>query len=167
MVPRAWHLNFDAEHELADPSAHTSARAVEARAFVLMEKVRGLLGPGDVVLFPGARVPEKGMAGRAWCPTARALAALARAGARVPVAPPVEVIRRVNHRRFCADLGQSLPGARYVTTRAELDETLAARPGPWLLKRPFGFAGRGRIRIAAEALDTTEERWIAASLASG
>src|SRR5262249_37221644 len=132
----------------------------------LVEKVRGLLGPGDVVLVPGARAP--GHAGRAWCPTPRALAAIARAGAHPPAAPPFEVIRRANHRRFCAELGHThLAGARYVTTEVELREVLAARRGPWVLKRPFGFAGRGRLRLPGGDLGPAEERWIAASLAAG
>jgi phosphoribosylaminoimidazole carboxylase (NCAIR synthetase) len=130
-----------------------------------VERVRGLLGPEDVVLLPGVRAP--GHAGRTWCPTPRALAAIARAGARVPAAPPIEVIRRVNHRRFCADLGQTLPGACYVTSRAELDETLATRDVVWVLKRPFGFAGRGRLRVTGDRADAAAQRWIDASLAAG
>jgi hypothetical protein len=133
---------------------------------VLTGKVRDLLGPGDVVLAAGTRAGE-GRHGRAWCPTPQALSALARAGARLPAAPPVEVIRRVNHRRFCADLGQGLPGARYVATRAELASAVGAGKGRWVLKRPFGFAGRGRLRVTAGRLGAAEERWIDASLASG
>ena len=165
--PHAWLLNFAAEAELADPSAHTLARAMEARSRALVERARGLLGPDDVVIFPGVRAP--GHAGRAWCPTPRALTAIARAGARVPAAPPIAVLRRVNHRRFCAELGQMLPGARYVTSRAELDETLAARDPTWVLKRPFGFAGRGRLRVAggsAAGADAATRSWIEASLAA-
>jgi hypothetical protein len=165
MVARAWFLNFDAEAELADPSARTSSRAVEARARGLAERAVGLLAPGDVTLWPGVRA--EGLAGRAWCPTTRALAAIADAGASLPRAPPMEVLRRVNHRRFSAELGQSLPGARYVETRAELDATFAMNGGRWLLKRPFGFAGRGRLRVTAGALSATDERWIALSLAAG
>jgi hypothetical protein len=165
MVARAWFLNFDAEAELADPSARTSSRAVEARARGLAERAVGLVAAGDVILCPGVRA--EGLAGRAWCPTPRALAAIANAGASLPDAPPMEVLRRVNHRRFSAELGQTLPGARFVETRAELDATLAGSRARWLLKRPFGFAGRGRLRVTAGGLSATEERWIALSLAAG
>jgi hypothetical protein len=160
-----WVLNLDAETELANPGARTTARAVEARTAALVERLRDLLGPGGTVLSPETRA--HGVAGRAWCPTPRALALLARAGACPPAAPPLDVLRRVNGRRFCAELGQTLKGARYVTTRAELMETVASRPGAWLLKRPFGFAGRGRLRIVPGAGSDAEERWIAASLAGG
>ena len=165
--PRAWLLNFDAEVELADPSARTMSRAMEARSQALVERVRGLLGPGDVVIVPGIRVPDH--VGRAWCPTPRAMAAIARAGARGPAAPTIAVIHRVNHRRFCADLGQMLPGARYVTSRAELDATLATSEGAWVLKRPFGFAGRGRLRITGglQCTNAAARRWIETSLATG
>ncbi len=162
----AWLLNFDAEAELADPSAQTSKRAVLARWPALTAQVAALFAAGDVVIAPGTRA--SGHAGCAWCPTPRALAAISRAGARVPAAPPIEVIRRVNHRRFCAELGQTLPHARYVTTSAELNATLAAGTGIWLLKRPFGFAGRGRLRVAAAAItEPAAARWIEASLTAG
>jgi len=166
--PRAWILNFDAEAELADPSAHTPPRARKALFARLAHQVRALRGPGDVVLDGEAWAD--GYAGRAWCPTPRALSALARAGASVPEAPPLEVIRRVNHRRFCAELGQPDLGpgiARYVTTAAELSETLATRAGVWVLKRPLGFAGRERLRVTAGAIEAAPARWIAASLATG
>jgi len=113
--------------------------------------------------------PARGLLGRAWCPTPGALAALARAGARPPAAPPLAVLRRVNHRRFSAELGTCLAGARYVLARAELDDALAG-PSPtglWLLRRPFGFAGRGRLRVDPERLDAATERWIEATLAAG
>ncbi len=47
---RAWFFNFDADAELADPSARTPSRAAAARALMLIEKVRALLGPGDLVV---------------------------------------------------------------------------------------------------------------------
>jgi hypothetical protein len=163
-LTRVWVLNLDAETELADPSAQTQARAVADRVRALHDRLGALLGPGDEILTPETRA--EGRPGRAWCPTPRALAALEKAGARLPAAPAVEVLRRVNHRRFCAELGQTLDGARLVGSRAELGETLASRPGPWLLKRPLGFAGRGRLRLAGPPAEA-EERWIAASFAAG
>ncbi len=171
VTSRAWLLNFDAEAELEDPSAHTPARSVLLRAVGLIEKVRDLLGPGDVVLPPLLPSPDvRGLLGRAWCPTPQARAELAKAGARVPEAPPYAVLRRVNHRRFCADLGQMLDGARYVENQDELRETLAVRAGEWVLKRPFGFAGRGRMRVRGGRtgrVEPSEERWIEASLDTG
>jgi hypothetical protein len=169
MVARAFFLNFDAEAELADPSARTPPRAVAARSRALAEKVRGLLAPGDVLIDEATRLPRGAFAGRAWCPTPRALAAIARAGAIVPAAPPLAVLARVNDRRFCAELGLTLPGARWVTTWEETREALAA-PSPtglWLLRRPFGFAGRGRLRLAPARVGAAEERWIQASLGRG
>jgi hypothetical protein len=172
MVARAFFLNFDAEAELADPSARTPSRAVAERSRALAQQVRGLLEPGDVVLMDQTRLHGGPFEGRAWCPTPRALDALARAGAVVPRAPPLPVLQRVNHRRFCAELGLSLPGARWVTTREELSETISppSPPSPtglWLLRRPFGFAGRGRLRLAPARVGAAEERWIQASLAGG
>jgi hypothetical protein len=170
-LKRAWFLNFDADAELADPSARTPSRAGAARARALVDHVRGLLGPGDVVLPDGLDAAPRadGCAGRAWCPTPRALAAFARAGALPPPAPPVAVLRRVNHRGFSSVLGRALPRARWIEDRAALDAALA-EPSPtglWLLRRPFGFAGRGRLRLDPARRDAVTERWIEATLAAG
>ena len=169
---RAWILNFDAEDELDRGAGHTSPRAVRARFAALAGSVASLLAPGDVIVDPAARAPSLppgARFGRAWCPTPDALRSLALAGAVVPAAPAAAVLRRVNHRRFCAELGQTLPGARYVDT---LDDVVAIVNAPppgraWLLKRPFGFAGRGRKRLRSDGIDAADHAWIAASIAAG
>jgi hypothetical protein len=168
----AWFLNFDAEEELARPAGYTPSRAVLARGEALAERVRALLLPGDIVVAEGQSIrlgPD--FAGAAWCPTPRARKALERAGAAVPDAPSLEVLRAVNHRRFNAMLGQSLPGALYALTAEEVRAALLSPSptGQWLLKRPFGFAGRGRLKVdPAAARDLDHARpWIEASLRSG
>jgi hypothetical protein len=168
---RAWLLNFDAEDELDRGAGHTSSRAVRGRFAALAFRVSTLLAPGDVLVDPAAppALAPDAFSGRAWCPTPGARRLLERASAVVPAAPSLAVLRRVNHRRFCAELGQTLPGARYVDT---LDDAVAlvATPSPgaaWLLKRPFGFAGRGRKRLRPGALDPAMHAWIAASIATG
>jgi hypothetical protein len=169
-VKRAWFLNLDADDELGDPSARTPSRARRARALVLVGRLTGLLAPGDVIVAdPPLAGACAGFAGRAWCPTPRALAALAVAGATLPAAPAFAVLRRVNHRRFGAALGDGLPGARWLEGRADLDAAIAGRSptGLWLLRRPFGFAGRGRLRLDPARRDDVSERWIAASFAGG
>ncbi|APR77786.1 Hypothetical protein A7982_03133 [Minicystis rosea] len=170
-VIRAWFFNFDADAELADPSARTPSRASLARARALVEKVRALLAPGDILVPdpPSDDALAAGCVGRAWCPTPRALDALTRAGARLPPTPSPATLRRVNHRRFSTDLGRALPQARWINTRADLDRTLA-EPSPtglWLLRRPFGFAGRGRLRLDPSRRDAVTERWIETTLAAG
>jgi hypothetical protein len=170
MARRAWFLNFDAEAELADPSARTPSRAIAKRGEALATRVGALLDPDDLILGEaGAALPTDVRGASAWCPTPRALAAIARAGLDAPVAPAFAVLRLVNHRRFSAALGRALPGARYVVTRAALDAAIAgpSPTGRWLLKRPFGFAARGRVRVGPDAPDAVAERWIAASLATG
>ncbi|WP_437976674.1 hypothetical protein WMF11_05450 [Sorangium sp. So ce295] len=169
----AWVLNFDADEELARPAGYTPRAAVAGRAPELAGRVSALLRPGDVVLSPELpsplvppAPPGTPLVGRAWCPTPRALRLLGRAGVALAEAPPLEVLRRVNHRRFCADLGQTLPGARYVASLAELEAAIAepTPTGHWLLKRPFGFAGRGRRRVARGALPPDARPWAVASL---
>lgn len=173
---RAWILNLEADEELARPAGYTPKAAAVARARALAARLAALLGPEDVLVWPDdpaamtpAAAPDGDREGRAWCPTPRALRALRRAGAEPAPAPPLAVLRRVNHRRFCAELGQPLPGARFVETLAELAETIAgpSPTGQWILKRPFAFSGRGRMRVAQGALDPSALPWINASLSSG
>jgi hypothetical protein len=167
----AWFLNFDADDELARPAGYTPSRAVLSRFGALRDRARALVGPGDVVLEEGQSVKlVHEYIGISWCPTPRALRALQRAGASISPEPALEILRAVNHRRFSADLGQTLPGARYAFTKGEVDEALSA-PSPsgmWLLKRPFGFAGRGRLRLdpASARERALASPWIEASLRS-
>jgi hypothetical protein len=175
----AWFLNFDADEELASPAGYTPRRAVIERFAGLAEEVRGLLRPGDVVVPEAAaqggfRVGGD-VVGRAFCPTPRALKALAKVGAIATPAPPIEVLRAVNHRSFSARLGQTLPGARFVRSIEELEEVIAgpSPTGKFLAKRPFGFAGRGRrvvqaIREGRRALAEDPARsFLEASLRAG
>jgi len=91
----------------------------------------------------------------AFCPTPTALARIANAGLVAPDAPALATLQQVNSRAFCAALGQTLPGARYVRDLATLQHMLSG-PWPahgWLLKRDFGFAGRERRRVLSLPLD--------------
>jgi hypothetical protein len=167
-MPRAWVLNFDAERELeANGSPSTPSADVRARMTNLASCV-GLLSEGDIVLGSGKPIAAgERYAGMAWCPTPTALDAMARAGVGVPRAPAFHVLRRVNARRFASELGQTLPGALYATTLAEVADAVARDTisGEWLLKRAFGFAGRGRRKVHQGELSPADRSWVAASLA--
>ncbi len=171
MSPFAWVLNLDAEDELARPSTATPSRSLGLRVSRLLPALRGLVGPDDLVLDELSVRPGQaaGYTGRAWCPTPRALGALRRAGARVPEAPSLAVLQAVNHRGFAAALGQHLPGAAWVTSRAALEALWGERgeESPWLLKRPFGYNGRGRLRVRPGRIALREWAWIDASFARG
>jgi hypothetical protein len=164
----AWALNLDAELELEHPRGGYNA---SERVLGQLERHGGgarlLLGPRDVEVRRGGprlEAPEA-YVGRAWCPTPQALALLRAAGVPPEPHPPVEVLRRVNHRRFAFELGGGMPEQHYVGDRPVLD-ALLGRDGPWLLKRPFGFAGRGQLR-AFRAFSDKEQHWIDASLRAG
>jgi hypothetical protein len=156
----AWVLNLDAEFELAQPSYNPKQRML--RQFEQHGAASSaLLGPDDVLARPGLADATLRV-GRAWCPTPFALAALAAAGVTPEPAPPVAVLRRVNHRRFAHELGGGLPDQHFVTQRQEV-LALLERAGSWLLKRPLSCAGRGQLR-AFRALSDKEWSWIDASL---
>lgn len=166
--PIAWVFNLDAEDELAHVGAHTPTLATVARVRALLPTLGRLLQPGDVVLWPSAEQPMSSVEasrfeGRAWCPTRFALTTIERAGVGVPAAPSMEVLRRVNHRAFCAALGQTLPGAGFATNWEQL-EALVVGEQNWLLKRPYGYAGRGRKKLRRGEFDRP---WIDASFREG
>ena len=174
----AWVLNLDAEHELETPDAHTPSARTMRRMPELVRALAPLLGPDDVVLGENdARIedaaspsaPSGPWLGRAWCPTPRALQRLMKAGVTPIAAPDFAVLRRVNHRRFNAELGQTLPAARFVMSARELMAVIMSETptGHWLLKRPFGFAGRGRRRVARGRLDPSVGTWVEASFRHG
>jgi hypothetical protein len=172
----AWVLNLDAEHELERPHAHTPSAKTLQRLPGMRRVLAPLLCEGDVVLGDGDVLADTGAGadagpylGRAWCPTPRALQRLQLAGAIPMPAPHFSVLRRVNHRRFTAELGQTLPGARFVANLETLCAVIAGESptGQWLIKRPFGFAGRGRRRVAQGGLDPSATSWVDASLRTG
>jgi hypothetical protein len=171
----AWVLNLDAEDELARGGAHTSTDVMTARIQSLLPRLSGLIRPGDSVVWPGSQSVETGLLGRAWCLTRSARTRLERAGLRVPCGPSVEVLRRVNHRRFAHVLGQALPTAGWAENREQLTSLLAAtdalrqvsRDFCWLVKRPLGYAGRGRKKLRPGEITEEERSWLEASLRTG
>jgi hypothetical protein len=165
---RAWVLNLDAEDEIFAPKGYRGPlRALAARP-ALLDKLGGLVPAGDVVVRAPDRSGE-GLAGLAWCPTPRAVAALEAAGAKGPGAPSPEALRRTLSRRFCEEVGLTLPGACFATER----EAAVARireptpSGRWLLRRSWGFAGRGRLAVPAGPASEPTRRFIERAVREG
>ncbi|HET9953059.1 MAG TPA: hypothetical protein VFQ61_01075 [Polyangiaceae bacterium] len=167
-MPFAWILNLDAELELSQPRYQASA-AIRRRLEEHAQRAQGLLGAGDItidVLEANASMDASAFKARAWCPTRSAQARAAARGIELEPAPELSIIERVNHRLFAHQLGGGLPGQRYVTQPAELDEVLAGAQWPLLFKRPFSFAGRGQQRLY-RAPTAPEAAWLAASIRTG
>jgi hypothetical protein len=167
---RLWVFNLDAPLELQHGGGHYRAPERVRRAFSpMLPHARRLMAAADASLelddtrAPAAPSSGEPWLGAAWCPTPSALRSLARAGAELMPSPSIEVLRRVNHRRFYVELGGGAPGARYVSDEAELLATLAESTQGWLFKRPFGFAGRGQRRILGEPT-RDDRRWLSDSL---
>ncbi len=155
-----WVCNLAGELELIDPefvpSSGLAARVGEqARRFL---EVANAHARGVVRHVDASR--EDADLRQAWLPTPRV-------GEVTGGAAPIDVLRRVNHRRFAAELGLGLPDARYCDTVEDVEVVLAARPFPragYLMKRPFGFSGRSRKRVATETLTSSDRTWIEASM---
>jgi phosphoribosylaminoimidazole carboxylase (NCAIR synthetase) len=162
----AWVLNLDADLELAVP-AYTPKTSVRVAMRALVPRVAAnLLDPHDVLLDetsdPGS---ARGLVGRAFCPTPRALAILERAGAIPERHPTLEVLRRVNSRAFCASLGQTLPEAELVTDEAAALAKIA-RGGPWRVKRLFGMSGKNQ-RVVGTAAEEIDHGFVRTGIAEG
>src|SRR5450432_4025114 len=167
MTRFGWVLNLDAELELARPGFNYVPRTkLTAQLAEYGRDSRALLGPDDVLVTPGEpnEPHPAGVVGRAWCPTPRALGALAAAGISAEPHPDAHVLRRVNHRRFAHELGGGLPEQQYLTERAPLEALLRRAERPWLLKRPLAFAGRGQTRFYGPISDK-QWSWLDVSLA--
>ncbi len=168
-----WDLNFAADDELAGEFS-TDASSLRAKSLDLEGVVRrlGLVLPHHRVLGPRTGTSSSaGAEGRAFCPTPRALARLGAAGARVPRAPPLDVLKRVNDRAFVTDLARDLrlEGSTWVDSKDAalglLESSLDAESGSWLAKRRFGYAGRGQRRIDAKAVTPADSAFLAATCA--
>ena len=177
--PRAWVLNLDAEYELEASGPYTPRKGVRRLVATHVDALaRALVRPGDV-LIDEAGPPDPraaGLPGFAWCMTPRARALLERAGALPVDAPAFDVLRAVNRRAFATDVRASFLAEAGLEAfdkdlARTLEETLAlvARPSPagWLVRRPFGTAGRGRRRLHAGRPDAGELAWLRASLRLG
>ena len=150
----AWLLNLDAELELENPRLYKPSAAMTARIDALRTRMTLLLDEDDRVIERDADLHACGLA-LPFCATPNALARIAKAGLAPGPAPTSAQLSRVNGRAFCAELGQTLPGARYVRSLPELLETLSGTSPSesWLLKRDFGFAGRESRRVFGSELD--------------
>lgn len=167
----AWVLNLDADLELARPSRYSPSRAAIEANTVFRPNALKLLGPDDVVIDEGGRLSKetRGVPGRAFCPTPRALRMLAIAGAVPEAAPSLEVLRAVNSRAFACPVNEpDAFGSRFVTDAESAIHVLSvpSPSGRWLAKRAFGFAGKGQRRVGANPT-TADRAWIAASMRLG
>jgi len=166
---KIWILNLDAEFELASPGPYQTPERVARALEPWAEKARGLLAPGDQLLQSWSSGASRAadVVGECWCPTPSALRRLSRAGVPLPASPSLDVLRRVNDRRFYLALGGGAPGAVYFDESVPLEATLDARRGaPWLFKKPFGFAGRGQRRIGSD-VSADDRRWLSDGLRQG
>jgi phosphoribosylaminoimidazole carboxylase (NCAIR synthetase) len=164
----AWVLNLDADDELHDPIGYAPNAATSRRVEKFARQLHELARPGDIILRARMKVPPNEYLGEAWSPTPRALKLMLECGVRLPCAPTLDVLRRVNHRRFCAALGQVLEAARYVESLDTLQEHMARyAASTWLLKRPFGFSGRGNRRVSPTTDVASSRSWIETSFRRG
>ena len=166
--PEVWVLNLDAEEELARGRRQTLPRPVRAAMDRARAELAGTLAAGACVELSSA---AQGARGEAWSPTPDAEQRLRDIGARLTrPRPTVESLRRVSARSFAYEtLGPRLEGSRVVRSMDTLRRAMAeATPGsPFILKRPFGAAGRGRLRLEVPDVARAERFATESSLRDG
>lgn len=162
MSDPVWVLNLDGDDELRDGRPRDVHAALERRP-LLLEALAPLLGGGSH-LARGARALQ-GALGLAFCATPSARARLLAAGARPAPTPDLAVLRHVADRRFAAALPGGIPGALVAKEVADVERALAD-PGHegFVLKRLFGFAGRGRRLAPPGPLDAATAAFVARAL---
>jgi hypothetical protein len=143
------------------------------RTFVPM-LATSLLDPAEDVLVDDDSPPlsARGLVGRAFCPTPRALRLLRRAGAEPEPYPECEVLVRVNSRAFASSLGTTLPGAVFVAHEREARALLGTSPprelaDAWRVKRNFGMTGRGQRIVAPTSVTEQDLAFVRAGLSEG
>lgn len=157
---RVWHLNFDADVELADGASWKPDAAMRARFGELAARAVGLVPDGDVLVEHASDLA--GARGYSFMPTPSSRAALVAKGAKPIDAPDVRVLRAINSREACASMGGRLRGALWARNVSDVEEALAnAAPGsPWRARSPWGFSGRGNVAVSGGGLRENERRWI-------
>jgi hypothetical protein len=168
-VQRAWYPNLDADREFGTRGTYQSSQKLLAQAAAQRCALQ-LLTQGERLLEPSQpATPLQPMPDvvLCWSPTPSALRWLGARGASTTAAPPLHVLKRVNHRHFVFEL-EVLPG-RYRFEPHDL-QSLAEKPPDgargWRLKRSFGFAGKGQ-RVVRWPLTADDERWLQDSLREG
>jgi hypothetical protein len=171
-APRiAWLLNLDADRELQDPTHYRPVK-LTGTPHDLVARIADLVAAEDLVLdesLQSSDLRHDDYSVQAFCPTPSALAQLVRLGFAAPTAPAFRVLRRVNDRAFCAELGQCLPGAAFVRDLQALERQLA-QPSPtnrYVIKRAFSFAGREQRRVEHGVLDDSTRGFCRNSFARG
>ena len=162
---RAWVLNLDADLELGAPGRYEPSKSVLSAMRPHVARLQAsLLGAGDVLIDEASGAEDaRGLAGLAFCPTPRAVALLARAGADPEPHPSIEVLRRVNSRAFASALGPTLPGAAFVTDLTVALAMLAGGPpvgDAWRVKYAFGMAGRNQRVVPAGPASPRDAAWV-------
>jgi hypothetical protein len=167
----AWVLNLDADLELGAGAGYEPTRSVRLSMKPHVERLAAsLLGPGDVLVDESSpALSAAGLPGRAFCPTARALDVLRRAGADPEPHPSVDVLRRVNSRAFASSLGSTMPGAAFVTALDAARSILVTEPPvgtAWRAKHAFGMTGRNQ-RVIRPSVSEPDLAFVRAGLTRG
>jgi hypothetical protein len=168
----AWVLNLDADLELGAGQTYAPRRGVKLAMRAHAKRLASsLLGPDDILIDESsASRSARGLLGRAFCPTPRALDALRRAGADPEAHPPFEVIRRVNSRAFAASLGPTMPDAAFVTDLEAARTILERRPAvgsAWRVKHAFGMSGRNQRVVGPSSVTDSDLAFVRTALTQG
>lgn len=171
----AWVLNLDAEEEYARGKGYTPKQRMHKIARLQARALTGsLIQPQDMIIDARNLEENKGKArgirGLAWSPTPWAQTQLHNANAKVPQPPSLKVLQLVNSKFFAQGIETDAPQLKKHLEHSVdgILNSLSQMPEKsWLLRRPFGVAGRGRLLLQGEPQSNKELRWLIASIEMG
>ena len=163
-------MNLDADLELGSAGPYAPTQSVKlAMGAHIRRLASSLLAEGDVLVDEDSTPKRaRGLVGRAFCPTPRALRILERSGAEPEPHPSLDVLLRVNSRAFASDLGTTLPGAVFARDLETARATLAQDPPvghAWRVKYAYGMTGRYQRVLATAALAGADLTFVAQGFA--
>ena len=162
-----WLLNLDADRELSRPQDYRTPQRVQQQIDKRATELHALTQ--EEPTFPRALgVHQVATKVLCWSATPSALARVKEAGLSVPKrSPNLEVLRRVNHRRFQLELDDVLPGAMWLEGQAATTHVLHLASGErrFRLKRAHGFSGSDQRRVGGGI--QADKKWLRDSVAQG
>ncbi|WP_459555684.1 hypothetical protein [Lacunimicrobium album] len=193
-MPRIFLSNFHFEHELADSRFVPTRKLLEINARNALSWVK-MAQEGDVIALPevaaandiaanlrevikgvdvvsGDRLPL----GPEWIATpwgwTTSMIELSKKNRWTMNAPSIDVVKRVNSRRYAFELETSTTLQPEPSLLAgSMDDVMSflnqSAASPWLIKGEFGMSGRERIRVEGPLLNASQLGWLKREFSAG
>jgi hypothetical protein len=193
-MPRIFLSNFHFEHELADSRFVPTRKLLDINARNALSWVK-MAREGDVIVLPevaaaneiaanirevakGAEVVsgDRLPVGPEWIATpwgwTTTMLELSKKSRWAFNAPSIDVVKRVNSRRYASELeSTTMLQPEPSLLAGSMDDVTSflnqSAPSPWLIKGEFGMSGRERIRVKGSLLNASQLGWLKREFSAG